>query len=66
MTRQILKMGTMLIVGLSASSTLLHAEIEKVTYDDVSGKRYYSEYNDPKYGLVDIRTLFYSNMNFKV
>jgi len=66
MTKQIFKIGTTLILSLVASTALLQAEVEKVTYDDVSGKRYYSKYNDPTYGLVDVRTLFYSNMNFKV
>jgi len=66
MTKQILKVGTAFIVGMVASSALLYADAEKVTYDDVSGKRYYSKYDVPGWGIRDIRTLFYSNKNFKI
>lgn len=53
-----------LVVGLCVLASVLYSAPVKVTYDDVAGKNYYSKYNDPNYGLLDIRVQYFSNMNF--
>ena len=48
-----------LVVSLCVLASVLNAAPEKVTYDDVAGKNYYSTY-----GEYDIRIQYFSNMNF--
>ncbi len=66
MRKNILKISVSMLLGLSVSNSFVHADIQKLTYADVTGKNYYSQYNHPDYGLLYVRTKFYSNLNFKV
>ena len=54
-----------IVTGLCILASMVYAAPQKVTYADVAGKNYYSKYNDPTYGLLDIRVQYFSNMNFK-
>ena len=64
MKRNILKLGVSIVLGLYASTSLVYADDGGLTYSDVAGKRYYSEY-DVSGVTLPVRISFYSNMNFK-